>query len=123
MTYGNSWGNTMLNMLRLYPDGSARTLYLALHSSDPGPADQTSSELSGGSYARKQVLFTPPESKMMVNAQPVAWTGLMATTVNYVALWDSITGGHICVYGPITAIPISNGGAITLLNGDFTVSV
>lgn len=123
MSFGNAWGNSLLNQLRLYPDGAERTLYLALHSSDPGPADSTTTELSGGSYARKLVTFAPPASKMMATNSPVVWSGLRTATIGYIALWDSLTAGHIVAYGAMTPVSVGNGGSFTLGIAEFTVTI
>ena len=124
MSYGNYWGNMLLDSIRKTILGTNRNLYLALHTSDPGPAGSTATELSGGGYARKKVLFSPAGSKSISLSTPVAFTSLRACTVTHYALWDALSGGNIIAYAALTTSKtVANGGQITVTNSQFTVTI
>ncbi|HIW31471.1 MAG TPA: hypothetical protein IAA29_01685 [Candidatus Paenibacillus intestinavium] len=96
------------------------TVYLALYTSNPTAAD-TGSEVSGGGYVRKTVVFNAPvtESAEVYHST----TGLLMTvprrtiknnaeiafpvatanwnTITHVAIRDALTGGNLLYYGAV----------------------
>jgi hypothetical protein len=67
------------------------TIYLALHTSDPGEA-YTSGEVSGGSYARQTITFSAASGGSIAASAAVEFTSMPACTVTHVSLWDSASG-------------------------------
>lgn len=71
---------------------SVSTVYVALHSGDPG--ETGANEVSGGSYARQSAVFSPVSNNEWDNDNNIDFTGMPATTVDHVSLWDASSAGN-----------------------------
>jgi len=91
-------------------------VYVALYTSDPTKND-TGQEVTGGGYARQQVIFSAPveeNGKQVIrNIADVVFP--IATddwgTVTHVGIRDAATGGNLLYFGPLN-VPR------TILSGD-----
>lgn len=123
MTFGTTWGNSLLDTIARRSDRSVRPLYLALHKEDPTVDGLAPTEFSGGSYQRQLVKFAQPAGKMMVNSEAVVFRGLRQNTLRYIALWDALNDGDMVAYGAIEETNIENGWNQVIDIGDFAVSI
>jgi len=105
------------------------TVYLALYTSNPTAAD-TGNEVSGGSYARRQVTFSAPAvvggKQTITNTDDIAFPTATADwgNITHVGIRDAVTGGNLLYYGvadnPKT---ILNGDVIKLLAGSLAANL
>ena len=81
------------------------TVYLALHTQDPGEAG-TGTEVAAGAYtyARQSIAFSAASggSISMSNAY-IEYTNMPGVTVTHVALWDASSSGNCLWSGALTA--------------------
>ena len=105
------------------------TIYLALFLTDP-TAGATGTEVSGGGYARKQVVFGTPSlvsGKEQVSNTSLVDFGTMTADVGTVGYWgimDSATGGNLLWYGTFTrSKTVTTGDAITVPVGNITCNI
>ena len=89
----------------------ASTIYLALHTTDPGE-DGSGAEVTGGSgpYSRKAITFAAAVSpagtiSMSAVAHPsgIDFSGMPGCTVTHVALWDASSSGNCLWSGALTS--------------------
>lgn len=80
------------------------TLYLALYTSNP-QADNSGTEVSGGSYARELVTFTRTGSQLANDAE-VRFV-VPAATITHYGILDASTGGNLKVYGAIATVMVA----------------
>ena len=76
------------------------TVYVALFTADPGEAG-AGAEVTGGSYARKPVVFSAPVDGEASSSADVVWTNMPAGTVTHLAVFDALTLGNSMYYGPL----------------------
>lgn len=86
------------------------TVYLALHTANPG--DAGSSEVTGGSYARAALSLAAAASRSMSNNALVDFVSMPACTVTHVSLWSAASGGTLLWYS------LSIGASIVCAAGD-----
>lgn len=101
------------------------SVYISLHTADPTDA-ATSTEVTGGSYARKIMTFSAAATVTSVtsasNASDIVWTSLPSTTVTHVAIFDALTTGNMLYYAPLTASKvIASGDGYTISTGQLVV--
>lgn len=87
-------------------------VYLALYTSNPGE-DGSGSEATYSGYARKSCGATPASAFTSVdstgmtrNANTIVFDavgGASSVTITHWALFDSLTGGNMLLYGPLVA--------------------
>lgn len=98
--------------------------WLALHLSDPGPTGDTSTELSGGLYKRRRILFSRPSSKSIVSTTGPVFPGLVGATITHLAVWTAFTGGALRFVIPLdTPIQVSTSGQVILAPGDVALQL
>lgn len=98
------------------------TVYLSLHSADPG--ETGTSEISGGGYARQAISWNAPSAGSMTNSADINFTNMPAVTVTHVAIWDASTAGNVLWSGALTAAKTTNAGdTFRIAAGNLTVSV
>ena len=96
MSISNYAENKIITDLLITP-GS----FVSLHTADPGETGL--SELTGGSYVRKASTLGGPTNGVSTNTADILWTGMPATTVTHMALWDAVSSGNCLWTGPATA--------------------
>ena len=84
------------------PYTGAATIYLALHTTDPGEAG-TGAEVSGGSYARQAITFAAASGGSIAMSDAyLEFSTMPAVTVTHVALWNLSTAGNCLWSGALT---------------------
>lgn len=114
------------------------TLYVSLHSADPG--DTGASELTGGSYARASintdtnnstdVQFNAKtnngESRQITNKATITFptaTGNWVTATHF-GIWDDLSAGNLLFTGTITGgVTVNNGNTLSLVDGNLIIGV
>ena len=103
---------------------SPTTVYLGLHTADPTDAG-SGTEVSGGSYARQSFASTisgNAASNTSAIEFPTA-TGSWGT-VDWVAVWDNLTGGNLLFHGALTASKtIASGDVFRVPAGDLDITL
>ncbi len=86
-------------------------IYLALYKSDPTDAD-VGTEVSGGDYVRKEILFTAPANKKAYNTADIIFPEATADwgTITHGALRDAASGGTLLKFGSLEEL---TGGQVT----------
>src|SRR5690349_8678293 len=87
------------------------TKYLGLHYSNPALGGLGQAEFSGGSYVRQEIVMSEVNSRAIYNTAPVLFTGLLASTVAFLGLWDAVSGGNLRAYiGVLPTAEVIGGG-------------
>lgn len=76
------------------PDGNR---YLALYEEDPTDDPASSTEIAGGSYARKQIVFNAPSGGVITNDGQIDYLDMPACTVTHWVVWDHITATTMAI--------------------------
>lgn len=108
---------------------SPTTVYLSLHTADPGKAGSHANEVAGGSYARVAITFGAPaanapyeETKNSLISFATA-TGSWGT-VTHVGIEDASTAGNMLFFGPLTASKtVGNGDTFSIPANSLTVDL
>jgi hypothetical protein len=96
------------------------TVHLSLHDDDPG--DTGAHEIAGGSYSRKVPSMAAASNKQIANNAAIDFTGMPATTVTHIGVWDGSTflgGGALTsprAYGPGDTATIAIGQFVAQLS-------
>jgi hypothetical protein len=99
----------------------ATAWWLALHTADP--TDAGTSEVTGGSYARKSIAFDAAASGATQNTGAVSFTGMPATTVTHFSVWSLVTGGVMIARGTVTPNKTTGAGdTLTFAIGDVDIT-
>lgn len=110
--------NVMLDAL------AAVMLRVALHTGDPGAANQANNEVSGGSpaYARKAIAWNAAASANLDSSDAPVFDVPGGTTVTWISFWN--TAGTVR-YGKkqVTAEAFGAQGTYTLTDADFALSL
>lgn len=118
--------NGLLNaVLRATSYTSPTTVYVGLYTSNPGEGN-TGTEVSGGSYARKNVTFGSPNDGVCTNSAAVEFAQATASwgTISHVGLLDAITSGNLLFYTDITTSKtIENGDIFRIAAGSLSVTL
>jgi len=104
-------------------------VYVALYTSDPTKND-TGQEVTGGGYARQQVVFSAPveeDGKQVIrNIADVVFPVAEADwgTVTHVGIRDAATGGNLLYFGPLN-VPrtILTGDRMRFLTGSIELTM
>lgn len=93
--------HAVLNVLRGTNYTAPASVWLKLHTGDPGAAGTANASAEA---TRKQVTFAAPSAGAAV-AAAVSWTGWSAgpETITHVSLWDASTGGNFLMSGALAA--------------------
>ena len=114
MYASNYLEETIINLMR-GSAGSAFTapaaLYLAMFYRNPSDTGTAGTEASYSTYARQPIQFGAPtavsgsSSLYMQNANVITFPEAIASgsSVQYVGVFDSSTGGNMLLYGPLTS--------------------
>lgn len=93
----------------------AATLYLSLHTADPGSTG--ANEVTGAGYARQAITFGNPVSGVAANTAALSYVNMPAAVITHLGLWDAPTGGNFRQSGAWSS-PITEG-----VGNSFTVAV
>lgn len=101
------------------------TVYLALYTSNP-TANDTGTEVSGGSYARVAVTFAAAATRATSNSAIIdtATATVSWGTPSYFGIRDASSAGNLLFYGTITTpVAVGVGDRLEALGGDIDVSM
>jgi hypothetical protein len=118
--------NALINgTLRATTFTAPANIYVGLFTSDPTDAG-TGSEVSGGSYARKEITFAAPNNGVTESNADVTFDTATASwgTISFVALYDALTGGNL-LYHTALDIPkvIDTNDIFKINSGGLTVTL
>lgn len=100
----------------------AATVYVALHTADPG--ETGTSEVTGGSYARQSAAWDAASAGSCVNSAIITYTNMPATTVTHYSIWDASSSGNMLFAGALDASrTFTAGDAAQFAAGALTVSL
>lgn len=97
--------NNLISSIATLFNGS----YLALYTSNPG-ADNTGTEVAGGSYSRKAITFGSVSGGAIRNTGAVTFTGLPNGTITHYGIMSASSGGNLRAYGPLNSQLVSISG-------------
>lgn len=112
----NYFEGLMLNLARGSNITAPTKLYLELFQSNPGDTGTGGTPISYSGYARQEIVFTEPAAdgnglSMQNNAEiAFAESPINAGTVNYVGVYDDLTGGNMWLYGQLDTPLVVNAG-------------
>lgn len=88
-------------------------IYVGLFTASPTDAN-TGTEVSGGSYARELITFAAPVAGATSNDALVTFTTATASwgVVTHFGLYDSVSGGNLLYWGPLTVSKTVDSGDI-----------
>ena len=116
MYASNYYENLMINLMRGQSISASATYYLGLFLSNPGDTGSEGTEVSYANYARQAISFSAPAASgsglMIQNSSLISFpeSTSSAGSVTYVAVFDSVTGGNMYLYGALdTALVIQAG--------------
>lgn len=113
----NAWLNSLCNATSF----SVTTVYMQLHTADPGAAGTTSVATE---TTRKSVSFGTVSSAAVSNDVAVQWTGISGSQdASHYSLWDASTSGNFLGSGTITANAYTAGDTLTFAIGDIDLSL
>lgn len=119
VSLGSYIGNDALDYIL-----NSGTVWVALHTSNPGVTGLLSTEVVGASYERLECEFSVPSSKTSANDTKLIWDNMPSCTVTYVAAWDAEFGGHIIAFGPMsTPESLTLGDQFVIPAGEFAISI
>lgn len=99
------------------------TLYMQLHTGDPG-TNGTANVAAVG--VRKSLGYTAPSGTGPIgvtNSAQVQWTNVPASeTITHVSLWSAITAGTCWFIDDCPDTSIFTGDSVTLLTGSLSIS-
>ena len=103
----NYFENAMINLMRAQSITAPAKMYLALFLSVPADDGTGGTEISYSGYARQEVTFSAPATEgaglSMGNTSLISFpeSSSSAGNVQCVAVFDSLTGGNMWLYGPL----------------------
>lgn len=102
--------------------------YASLHFANPSVDDPTATEVLGGSYTRQRLYWqTPNETSgpsVLVTSRLLKWSGIAATTLNYVGIFDHPRDGNLLFKIPIaTPVIIANNGSWSIESGELFIAM
>ena len=126
MAIATTYANNLLNaLLRATSYTGPATVYLSLHTADPGTTG--ANEVTGGSYARQAITFNAAASKQVASSAQISFTGMPAVGspgVQYIGFWDAASAGNFIEGGALSAAKVVNAGdTFQFPSGNVTSSV
>jgi hypothetical protein len=114
-------GNAWLDALGNNTSFAVTTVYVKLHTGDPG-ANGTSNPAT--ETTRKAVSFAAASSGSLASDDAVTWTNIAGSEdATHFTAWDNLSAGNFLFSGTITANPYTAGDTFTIASGALTVSL
>lgn len=114
-------GNAWLDALGNNTSFAVTTVYVKLHTGDPG-ANGTSNPAT--ETTRKAVSFAAASSGSLASDDAVTWTNIAGSEdATHFTAWDNVSAGNFLFSGTITANPYTAGDTFTIASGALTVSL
>ena len=103
------------------------TIYLSLHTADPGEDASGGSEIStvGSAYVRKSASFSVSGNTATTSAA-VEWDQATSNwgTISHVGVWDASASGNMMAYSSLTESQTVNSGDVIRINsGQLTITL
>jgi hypothetical protein len=118
--------NALINgTLRATTFTAPANIYVGLFTSDPTDAG-TGSEVSGGSYARKEITFAAPSNGVTESNADVTFDTATASwgTISFVGLYDALSGGNLLYHTALDIPKVIDTNDIFKINaGGLTVTL
>ncbi len=91
------------HVLRNVAYTSPTTVYLSLHTTDPGE-DYVSGEVSEASYARQAITNNAASTGSISNSADILFPVAAASwgTITHIAIWDAVTAGNMLFSGALS---------------------
>jgi len=97
------------------------TVYVKLHTGDPGAAGTSNPATE---TTRKSVSFASASSGSLASDAAVTWTNIAGSEdATHFTAWDNLSAGNFLFSGTITANPYTAGDTFTIASGALTVSL
>lgn len=97
------------------------TVYIALHTSNPGDT-ATASEVVDASYARQAATFTiNTGTGTAATSAALTYTLAASHTITHISMWSAATGGTAVESQPLTAPVNVTGGTFIIAAGNITL--
>jgi hypothetical protein len=114
-------GNAWLDALGNNSSFSVATIYIKLHTGDPG-VDGTANPAT--ETTRKSTSFGAASGGILTSDASVSWTNIAGSQdATFFSGWDADTSGNFLFSGTITANAYSAGDTFTIPSGSLTVSL
>ena len=102
------------------------TPYLGLWTTDPGDSitmpQNNAREVTGGMYVRKAANFSVSSGTATLQAD-ITWSGMPATQVGAIVIYDAPTGGNAILHGPLVSTKtVGAGDAFSLPAANVTIT-
>lgn len=115
----NWWGNAILQ--RYLSNG---TVWVALHTGDPGVNNDATTEVTGDGYIRQSIEFGDSSAKGVTSTTKVVFSALPECVVTYYSLQTAQVGGNMfCSVELGTPISIAASGQLVIPAGDIAVGL
>ncbi len=95
-------GNQLLDAVFNADALTVTTVYVSLHTGDPGTTGASESTGGAGPYARLAGSFTVAAAKSLSNDAALTFNGMPASTITHVGLWDALAAGNFLAGGALT---------------------
>lgn len=95
----------------------ARPVWMGLHIAEPTRLADPASELLGGGYVRKRILFSAPSSGTVANTNNIIFSGLPACIVLWISVWSRLLGDPMVI-----AQSLPGSGVSVPENGQYLVA-
>ncbi len=117
--------NELSALLRAVTFTGPATLYMSLHTGDPG--DTGANEYTAYTGTRPQITFSAPANKQTASTAQIDYTGMgstSATPITHVGFWSATSGGTFQDSVPlVTARSTASGDTLRFPAGSVTRSV
>jgi len=104
---------------------SPTTVYVGLFTNDPGDTG-SGTEVSGGSYARKNLSVTTASGGVVTSSADVTFDQATGNwgTITHIALFDAITSGNLLMHTALTTSKtIETGDIFKIPSGNLTATL
>jgi hypothetical protein len=124
-TVSDYLANKILDKVLRAVDFTTGPVYVSLHSSNPGITGTT--EITGGSYSRKQVStagWNAAASRLADNISAIAFASMPACVIRYIGLWDAASNGNFLTAGPASpaSVSVASGDSFNINAGRLDVT-
>ena len=113
--------NAWLDALGNNSSFAVTTVYVKLHTGDPGAAGTANPATE---TTRKSVSFAAASAGSLASDAAVTWTNIAGSEdATHFTAWDNLSAGNFLFSGTITANPYTAGDTFTIASGALTVSL
>lgn len=104
MSISNYLEEKILNKVLRNTNFTVTTVYVSLHTADPG--ETGTSEVSTGGYSRQSAAFDAASNPAgtSINSAVIDFASMPAVSVTHAGLWDAATTGNFLWGGPLDQV-------------------